>query len=344
VLYHQISRDGFDSSRVWQQKFYVFDAPARKGTEVGMRSLVMRTGQNLPNIETNPSAIAALGPTKLMSFPEACKIVWQTNKNSDGYIARISSPRCRYYSDAFKQTIRPVLRYEVDRDSFALQDVLRNAKGQPLFPDAGLLRAARQPARTMAALLAESRLTDWRPLDPDFTLYLDLPSGRVIIELAPDFAPRAVINILRLVAAGYYDGLSINRVQDNFVAQWSAASDQRSAGGASATIAPEFTRSLDPAPPLTILPDSDGFAPQIGFSQGFAVGLNARTQQIWPLHCYGSLGVGRDNAADSGSGTELYVVIGHAPRQLDRNITLAGRVLRGMELLSALPRGLGAQG
>ena len=51
------------------------------------------------------------------------------------------------------------------------------------------------------------------------------------------------------------------------------------------------------------------------------------------------VGAGRDNAADSGSGVELYAVTGQAPRQLDRNITLVGRVVQGMELLSALPRG-----
>jgi peptidylprolyl isomerase len=49
-------------------------------------------------------------------------------------------------------------------------------------------------------------------------------------------------------------------------------------------------------------------------------------------------------AADSSNGTELYVVIGQSPRQLDRNITTVGRVLQGMELLSVLPRGTGALG
>jgi peptidylprolyl isomerase len=65
---------------------------------------------------------------------------------------------------------------------------------------------------------------------------------------------------------------------------------------------------------------------------------------MWLVHCYGMVGAGRDNAPDSGGGTELYVVIGHAPRQLDRNVTLFGRVVQGMELLSALPRGTGALG
>src|SRR5690606_12564534 len=46
----------------------------------------------------------------------------------------------------------------------------------------------------------------------------------------------------------------------------------------------------------------------------------------------------------SSNGTELYVVTGQSPRQLDRNITLVGRVVDGMELLSVLPRGTGPLG
>jgi peptidylprolyl isomerase len=55
------------------------------------------------------------------------------------------------------------------------------------------------------------------------------------------------------------------------------------------------------------------------------------------------VGVGRDDPPES-DGTEMYVVIGHAPRQLDRNVSLVGRVLKGMELLSSLPRGSGEMG
>src|SRR3546814_12083707 len=61
-------------------------------------------------------------------------------------------------------------------------------------------------------------------------------------------------------------------------------------------------------------------------------------------HGYGALGAGRGMAADSSDGTELYVVDGQPPRQLDRNITLVGRVVDGMELLSVLPRGTGPLG
>ncbi len=65
---------------------------------------------------------------------------------------------------------------------------------------------------------------------------------------------------------------------------------------------------------------------------------------FWPIHCYGMVGVGRNLSPDTGSGAELYTVIGHAPRHLDRNIALVGRVIEGMEHLSSLPRGKGELG
>ncbi|WP_247712256.1 peptidylprolyl isomerase [Qipengyuania qiaonensis] len=65
---------------------------------------------------------------------------------------------------------------------------------------------------------------------------------------------------------------------------------------------------------------------------------------FWPVHCYGMVGVGRGMSPDTGTGAELYTVIGHAPRHLDRNIALVGRIIEGMEYLSSLPRGSGDLG
>jgi peptidylprolyl isomerase len=110
------------------------------------------------------------------------------------------------------------------------------------------------------------------------------------------------------------------------------------------TLPAEFDRTLDHNLPFTRLPDKDVYAREIGFSGGFPVARDRRTGKMWLVHCYGMVGAGRDNARDSGGGTELYVVIGHAPRHLDRNVTLLGRVIQGMELLSSLPRGTGAMG
>lgn len=207
-------------------------------------------------------------------------------------------------------------------------------------------KPAAKPA-TMADVLAASSMSDWRVPDPENTVYLDLPAGRVVIELAPAFAPRHVDNIRTLVRGKYFDGLAILRVQDGFVTQWgdpeAGEAKARSLGKASSTIPPEFSRSSKNLP-FTVLPDGDVYAPEVGHSDGFPAARDPQTGEAWLTHCYGMLGVGRDTAPESGVGTELYVVIGHAPRQLDRNIATVGRVLQGIELLSSLPRGTGALG
>jgi peptidylprolyl isomerase len=197
--------------------------------------------------------------------------------------------------------------------------------------------------RTMAEVLAASKPSDWRALDPQRTLYLDFASGRVVIELSPEFAPNHVPNILALVREQYFDNLAIMRVQDNYVVQWGDADGKRQIRTAKKTLAAEFER---PAKGLafTALPDADSYAPQVGLSNGFHAARDSASGTAWLAHCYGSVGVGRDVAADSGGGTELYAVIGHSPRHLDRNITLVGRVVKGIELFSVLPRGTGNLG
>jgi peptidylprolyl isomerase len=195
----------------------------------------------------------------------------------------------------------------------------------------------------MAQVLADSKATDWRPLDPQRTLYLDLASGRIVIELAPQFAPNHVANILALVRERYFDGLAITRVQDNYVVQWGDPDGKREVRAAKKTLAAEFDRSARSLA-FTPLPDPDSYAPQVGLSDGFHAARDSASGTAWLAHCYGAVGVGRDVGADSGSGTELYVVIGHSPRHLDRNVTLVGRVVQGIELLSVLPRGTGALG
>ena len=204
-------------------------------------------------------------------------------------------------------------------------------------------------AKTMADVVAASQPSDWRPLDPGNTLYLDLAAGRVVLELAPAFAPLHAANIKTLVRQHYFDGLAILRVQDNFVTQWGDPDGDKPDkahpfGKASKTVAPEFEREIAKDLPFTRLPDGDVYAPEVGFSNGLPSARDPKSGKAWLAHCYGMVGAGRDVGVDTGPGSELYVVIGHAPRQLDRNIALVGRVVQGMELLSALPRGTGPLG
>jgi peptidylprolyl isomerase len=197
--------------------------------------------------------------------------------------------------------------------------------------------------RTMADVIAASTSADWRSLDPQNTLYLELPGGRVVIELNPAFAPKHVANIKALVHEHYFDGTAIVRAQDNFVVQWSDPSNTRPLGGAHKTLDAEFSRTANDLA-FTLLPDPDSYAPEVGFVDGFPAAREPRTHLAWLVHCYSMVGVGRDNDVDSGNGTELYVVIGQAPRQLDRNVALVGRVVAGMEQLSTLKRGSAALG
>jgi peptidylprolyl isomerase len=203
--------------------------------------------------------------------------------------------------------------------------------------------SGQRAAPAMSEVIAASNAEDWRPLDPENTLYLELASGRVIIELAPEFAPHHVANVKALAREHYYDGLAIVRVQDNYVVQWADPNADkpelaRKVQHAQKTLPPEFDRPMDTQVPFTRLPDGDVYAPEVGFSGGFPAARDQRTGTMWLVHSYGMVGVGRDVAADSGGGTELYAVIGQAPRQLDRNVTLLGRVVQGMEFLAALPQ------
>ncbi len=203
--------------------------------------------------------------------------------------------------------------------------------------------AAAPAYRTVNELIAASAHGDWRTPDPENTLYLELASGRVVMELAPAFAPNHAVNIRALIRDGYFDGLAIIRSQDNYVVQWGdPEEDEKKARPfktAKAKLAGEFTVPWSDQMAFTRLPDDDGYAQVVGVSDGFWIGRDLRAGQTWLTHCYGTLGVARGNETDSGNGAQLYVTSGHAPRHLDRNITLVGRVIHGIELLSTLPRG-----
>ena len=207
------------------------------------------------------------------------------------------------------------------------------------------INVASAAGKTMADVLAASKPSDWRTLDPENTLYMELAGGRVVIELAPEFAPQHVANVRTLVRSKYFDGLTIVRSQDNFVVQWGDPADadhKKPLGDAKKRVPAEFDRDTAGLK-FTALPDPDTFAPQTGFVSGFPAARDAEGT-AWLVHCYSMLGAGRDNDVDSGPGTEMYVVSGHAPRQLDRNVALFGRVVYGMELLAIMPRGTAAMG
>lgn len=207
----------------------------------------------------------------------------------------------------------------------------------------------KEKRKSMSELIADSPSDAWRQLNPANALYMELASGRVIIELAPQLAPRHVANVKSLALEKYWDGLAIVRVQDNYVVQWADPNSEkpelkRKIKLAKETLAAEFENPNVGLKSFRKLEDGDLYAPEVGFLDGFPVGRDPKKKTAWLLHCYGAVGAGRDTSVDSGGGTELYAVIGHAPRHLDRTITVLGRVVQGIELFSSLPRGKAAMG
>ena len=204
---------------------------------------------------------------------------------------------------------------------------------------------ARSPAPTVASVLAATTAADWLPLDPENTLYVELPTGRVIIALAPTLAPRHVANVKALVREKYFDGLPIVRVVDNWLVEWhDAATDtaaRRPIRSAKRTLTAELDQPMAAVRPFVPLPDGDQFAPEVGWSGLFPVARDPKSGRAWMTHCYGAFGSGRDNEIESSGGTDVYVVVGQAPRFLDRNDTMLGLVVDGMARLSTLPRGVG---
>jgi cyclophilin family peptidyl-prolyl cis-trans isomerase len=228
-------------------------------------------------------------------------------------------------------------------------------------------------------IVAKAQAEEWVAIAPSDLLVMDLApdakgkARRVVIQLMPaPFSQGWVGNIRKLAAAKWWDGTSVNRVQDNYVVQWGDATEKKALPEGLAVVpeseyvtngsdftyiagrlkntssyAPTAEEAAEEATKAASQPKSDGlvhdnYAEYTGAASGWT--LAADTAGVWPTHCYGMVGVGRNLSPDTGTGAELYTVIGHAPRHLDRNIALVGRVIEGMEHLSSLPRGTGPLG
>jgi cyclophilin family peptidyl-prolyl cis-trans isomerase len=229
----------------------------------------------------------------------------------------------------------------------------------PLFASAAICAAlpvSAQDAKTYLApseIVAAAKVDDWVAIAPSDILVMDLApdskgkSRRVVIQLIPaPFSQGWVGNIRKLAAAHWWDGTSINRVQDNYVVQWGDATEKKALPQGLAVVDAKDYVTPDWPTKDWILARADGRPDAYAGAHGFYLGwpLAQGSEGLWPVHCYGMVGVGRNLAPDTGTGAELYTVIGHAPRHLDRNIALVGRVIEGIEHMSSLPRGTGALG
>lgn len=230
-----------------------------------------------------------------------------------------------------------------------------------------------QGAPSPNEIVAQAAPDEWVTIPSSDLLVMTLaPDGAgkprsVVIQLMPPpFSQPWIANIRTLAKAHWWDGLAITRVQDNYVVQWGdpngedatkaralpdgllATNEKDYLTESHITISeppgsePSLRRSVDVLRPPFVWTARDAYAPQTDFRDGWPIGMDERAS--WPVHCYGMVGVGRNYSPDAGTGAELYTVIGQAPRHLDRNIALVGRVIEGIENLSSLPRGTGPLG
>ncbi len=190
----------------------------------------------------------------------------------------------------------------------------------------------------------------WNALDPENTVYLEMAEGTAVILLNPDFAPQTVRQFKQLLDEQFYRGLSFYRVIEGFVAQGGDGSDM-DPGQIAKTLPAEFEIDWPQKPrdkeeasdwqamSWTAVQKDDLFAPFTGFVDGFPVGRDAeKGGKAWLTHCPGTVAMARNDDPDSG-GTDFYIVIGQAPRYLDRNLTVFGRVVWGMDAVQRIKRG-----
>jgi peptidylprolyl isomerase len=177
----------------------------------------------------------------------------------------------------------------------------------------------------------------WREVDPENLVFMELHEGRVVVELNPTFAPATVKQFRRLVRERFYDGLSFYRVIDGFVAQGGDGSDLGELSNVP-LIDAEFERDWSEDLPYTRAQTPDLFAPEAGFIDGFAVARDPAAEKVWLAHCPGVIAMARNDSPGS-SRTDFYFVIGQAPRYLDRNMNVFGRVLDGMWAVQKIQRG-----
>lgn len=193
------------------------------------------------------------------------------------------------------------------------------------------------PARGPGQVVAEATADEWVSPNPAETIYMDIPDGRIVIVLSEDVAPTHRAQVKTLVRQGYYDGLHFYRVIEGFVAQGGDEAGDKDKGSAAESLAAEFTDPWRSDLSFVPLDVEDGYADQVGFLNGFPAARDLRTDEIWLAHCTGAFAFGREVAQDSAS-TEFYITL-QPQRYLDRNLTVFGRVIWGMEHVQAITRG-----
>ena len=140
--------------------------------------------------------------------------------------------------------------------------------------------------------------------DTENTLHMELPTGRVVIQLRPDLAPQHVARVKQLCAEGFYDNTPFHRVIEGFMAQGGDPTGTGTGGSKLPDLKAEFTKAAK--------------------------------------FVRGTVGAARTAHPDSAN-SQFYIMFAPAPH-LDGQYTIWGQVTQGMELIDGLKRGEGGGG
>ena len=155
-------------------------------------------------------------------------------------------------------------------------------------------------------VLAESKPGEWQAIPADDLMVIDLKDKRrIVVQLAPLFAPVHAANIRALARSGYWQGAAIYRVQDNYVAQWGNNDGAKTLPPGVVKKPPaEYERRMAGLK-IVSLGSPDAYAPRVGYTAGWPVAYDPKAGIANLPHCYASVGVGRDLSPDTGMGGEL---------------------------------------
>ena len=164
---------------------------------------------------------------------------------------------------------------------------------------AGAHAAAKElpPKPSVGDIVKTAQPADWRPLDPDNTLYMELPKGRVVIELAPAFAPHHAANIKALVARPLLrrpGGVARAGQLRGPVGRSGRGQRARAQGRRrrSPPCKPNSPRRWPPRRTSPACPTATATRPRSGHVDGFPAGRDPKAGRTWLAHCYGMVGVG----------------------------------------------------
>lgn len=200
----------------------------------------------------------------------------------------------------------------------------------------------RPPASIVVSVPASPQ--EWRPLDAQNTLLIETDKGRIVIELRPEFAPLAVARIKRLARSGVYDDLKFHRVVDGFVAQTGNPNNMDGGKSLEPDLPPEFTFRLGPDTPRAQLArpqgESEGFIgaqPYVAVDEIRMAVSPDRRVSAWGAFCAGVVAMGRD--VEPNGGNAGFFIMRGTTRSLDRQYSVVGRVIAGLDVVRALTAG-----